>query len=719
MASQEISLSTLRRKRGNIIGQITALTKILDNSQDPNNYNESLITEYLDGLRKAWERFDDIQLDIEMLDHSEESRRFEIQGSYYAVTARAKQMIRNNEQIHTRTHCPGSPFTTVSAPMAIKLPEMRLSTFDGTLENWTSFYDLFSSMIDRNEDLTPVQRLQYLRSTLTGKAAACIQSLQTTDVNYLDAIETLKDKFDWPLVPTIATSIPGDQIDRTVLEIPKNLKLADPTFHRPAPIDMLLGAGTALSILSVGQIHLSKPHHPDLYLQKTMLGWVIGGSAPSLQQNQRVSCHANITPNTMLQCDLTRFWELEDGPQTRHYSDAETACEENFKHTITRNVEGRYIVALPFNQHKTKLGESKSIAHKRLMSLERKLRRDPALTIQYEAVLNDYLDQGYMSQVPDNKEGCYLPHHGVIKLSSQTTKLRVVFDGSAATSTGLSLNDALHTGPKLQNDLLYILLRFRTHQYVITGDIEKMYRQFLVRPEDRKYQQILWRDDDGEIKTYQLNTVTFGLSAAPYLAIRCLTQLAEDEGHRFNHASNIIKRDFYVDDLLTGTTTIEEAISLRNDLTSLLNSAGLHMRQWASNDRCLLEGLTEEHINKQIHLGDSSVIKTLGIVWNSTHDSITYTVKPIVHTTRVTKRMISSEIARIYDPLDLLGPVIIVAKLLLQELWTLKIDWDKSLPMTIHAKWLQYYTKLPLLNNVRFQRKVIISSATTALFTSY
>ncbi|XP_076383133.1 uncharacterized protein LOC143260696 [Megalopta genalis] len=184
------------------------------------------------------------------------------------------------------------------------------------------------------------------------------------------------------------------------------------------------------------------------------------------------------------------------------------------------------------------------------------------------------------------------------------------------------------------DDLLYILLRFRTHQYVITGDIEKMYRQFLVRPEDRKYQQILWRDDDGEIKTYQLNTVTFGLSAAPYLAIRCLTQLAEDE-----------------------------------------------------------EGLTEEHINKQIHLGDSSVIKTLGIVWNSTHDSITYTVKPIIHTTRVTKRMISSEIARIYDPLGLLEPVIIVAKL--------------------HAKWLQYYTKLPLLNNVRFQRKVIISSATT------
>ncbi|XP_076384394.1 uncharacterized protein LOC143263022 [Megalopta genalis] len=114
-------------------------------------------------------------------------------------------------------------------------------------------------------------------------------------------------------------------------------------------------------------------------------------------------------------------------------------------------------------------------------------------------------------------------------MSSDTTKLRVVFDGSAITSTGFSLNDTLHIGPKIQDDLFYILLRFRIHQYVITGDIEKMYRQFLVRPEDRRYQRILWRDTDNCVKTYELNTVTFGLSAAPYLAIRCLQQVAQDE----------------------------------------------------------------------------------------------------------------------------------------------------------------------------------------------
>jgi hypothetical protein len=93
-----------------------------------------------------------------------------------------------------------------------------------------------------------------------------------------------------------------------------------------------------------------------------------------------------------------------------------------------------------------------------------------------------------------------------------------VFDGSASNTTGGSLNDTLHTGPKLQEDLVNIRLKFRSHQYVLTGDIEKMYRQILVRPEDRKYQHILWSNSTGEVETYRLNTVTFGPSAAPYLA---------------------------------------------------------------------------------------------------------------------------------------------------------------------------------------------------------
>ena len=202
------------------------------------------------------------------------------------------------------------------------------------------------------------------------------------------------------------------------------------------------------------------------------------------------------------------------------------------------------------------------------------------------------------------------------------------------------------------------------------------------------------------------------MSAAPYLAIRCLTQLSQDEGHRFPYASKILRRDFYVDDALTGASTREEAFALREELTELLKLAELNVRQWASNDRSLLEGLPKESINSKLHLGESSTVKTLGIIWKSANDSISYAVKITPSPTCITKRYISSEIAKIYDPLGLLGPVIIVAKILLQKIWTLKIDWDESLPMSIDSEWTQYYSQLPLLNNTTFQRKTMVNLAT-------
>ena len=683
------------------------------------------------------------------------------------------------------------------------------------------------------------------------------------------------------IIPTISNFIPEELIDRKNLKIPRNIKLADPNFHRPAPVDMLLGAGPTLSMICVGQINLTTPNQPDLYLQKTRLGWIIGGSAPpapstsdrtgltppndtlrntppsgnnichastvedlpikrSFSQNDPPTCsdagHSSEVPSTCsdvchtstiedlpskrsfsqndpptcsdaghspevpstcsdacqalttkelptqynflqndpptcsdagqppevpstcsnvyyssssedpparrnvlsnpllnhpltcsdaatttpghsiasLQADLTRFWEIEEGPQVRRLSESDAACEEHFRRHTTRNSDGRYIVALPFNSKKPQLGESRTQAERRLLSLERKLQRDPDLKQQYHAVLQEYLDLGHLSEVKpqSSKPGFFLPHHGVIKSSSLTTKLRVVFDGSAVTSSGISLNDALHTGPKIQDDLLHILLRYRTYQYVLTGDIEKMYRQFLIREEDRAFQCILWRDTSGHLKKYHLNTVTFGLSAAPYLAIRCLKQLAQDEGHRFPKAAEILQRDFYVDDALTGAPTRKEALSMREELTQILQTAGLKIRQWASNDPYLLRDLPPDAINQQLYLGDSSTLKTLGIVWDATRDFIQYSVKTTTPPTRITKRYICSEVAKIYDPLGLLGPVIITAKLLLQKMWTMKVDWDESLPMDIHSEWTQYYAELPLLNNVVFKRNTIIKAAT-------
>ena len=322
------------------------------------------------------------------------------------------------------------------------------------------------------------------------------------------------------VIPTISSVVPDHPIDRSALQIPKNLRLADPTFHIPSPIEILLSSGPTLASLCIGQIKIPQSIDTALCLQKTRYGWVIGGS-PSAQSGT----HSFHTTTADLQTDLARFREIDEGPSTTHLSESELQCEEHFCNHVQRNKEGRYIVALPFNEKLPTLGTSKSVAMSRLASLSRWFQRDKQFEAAYSTVIQEYLDLGHMTKITYNRptNNCYyLPHRGVIKESSNTTKLRVVFDGSAISTTGVSLKDTLHTGPKLQEDLVEILLRFRSHQYVLTGDIEKMYRQILVRPEDRKYQLILWRNSNGEIETYQLNTVTFGLSAAPYLALRCL-----------------------------------------------------------------------------------------------------------------------------------------------------------------------------------------------------
>jgi hypothetical protein len=111
----------------------------------------------------------------------------------------------------------------------------------------------------------------------------------------------------------------------------------------------------------------------------------------------------------------------------------------------------------------------------RLSSLHHRSQRDKQLETAYRAVIQEYLDLGHMSKITStypSGDVYYLSHHGMVKESIDTTKLRVVFDGSASSTTGVSLNDTLHTGPKLQ-DLVSILLRFRSHQYVLTGDIGK------------------------------------------------------------------------------------------------------------------------------------------------------------------------------------------------------------------------------------------------------
>ncbi|XP_018302674.1 uncharacterized protein [Mycetomoellerius zeteki] len=191
------------------------------------------------------------------------------------------------------------------------------------------------------------------------------------------------------------------------------------------------------------------------------------------------------------------------------------------------------IVKLPFKEHApNSMGNSREVALKRLYGIERRLNRDPHLKIQYSEFMNEYLALGHMKLIDEQSDHCsesfYLPHHCVFKAIQGSSKIRVVFDASAKSSTGVSLNEALMVGPTVQQDLFSILLRFRTFRFVLTADIIKMYRQVMVHPSQTRYQRILWRNDSSSnVQAYELVTVTYGTSSASYLATRCLKWLAE------------------------------------------------------------------------------------------------------------------------------------------------------------------------------------------------
>jgi hypothetical protein len=127
--------------------------------------------------------------------------------------------------------------------------------------------------------------------------------------------------------------------------------------------------------------------------------------------------------------------------------------------------------------------------------------------------MQEYEELGHMNQISEDassveEELYYLPHHAVFKTSSRTTRT-LVFDGSCRSSYGLSLDSTLLVGPKIQQDLYSIVLRFRTYQTAFTADIAKMYRQVKIHPDERRLQRILWRNSVEEpLRTYELATVT-------------------------------------------------------------------------------------------------------------------------------------------------------------------------------------------------------------------
>lgn len=497
----------------------------------------------------------------------------------------------------------------------------------------------------------------------------------------------------------------------------EGLPLADPGYTNSAPLDIILDVGTVNACRKGGS---RDSPIPSIKADRTIFRWVIGGTdkASKGRRQHAPTCYRVSKAEEDLNLLIPNLWTPDQFPD-----DAPPMSMENqqvctsFKETHRRDEEGRYEVRLPWQECAPQLGPSREIALRRYRCSERSLQRQGRWN-EYHAAVEDYITQGHAELVPDEDLkkpthfSYYMPMHGVIKSTSTSTKLRPVCDASAKTESGASLNDCLLTGPSLYPPLTSIINSFRLHEIAMTADVTKMYRQISIALEDRDYHRFVHCDSGGVIRDYRMTRVTFGVKSSPYLASQVLQQVADDHQPEHPVAEKIVKHSFYVDDVLTGAETVEDAQYARKDLCALLDKGCFPLCKWRSNSKQLLDTIPEELRETSDHRivsASTDYQKTLGIHWSTAQDCL-FAASPAVQIEdTVTKRVLTSNVAKIFDPMGWFAPAVLPARIMVQQAWKLHLGWDEALPDPFLQNWKAWASTIPCIKEHPIPRHLGLS----------
>ena len=559
----------------------------------------------------------------------------------------------------------------------------------------------------------PLTKANLRFSGVSGAPCKPAKHCTEMEISNLEGTKTLQLKA--AVVPIVTELIPAQEM-APIDDLPHlaGLTLADPTFHIPGQIDILLGAKVFVDILTKQMV---KGFDGEPAAMETIFGWAIVGAVRSLEKyNTPIPVGvALLRPEDQILTDhFQQYWTSEQPEEPiRSISSIEQEVQQLYsKDTVYDSEKKLYTVKLPWDTAAPSLGESRAQALKRFHANEASMDRKGKLTECHEVIQN-YLDLEHAELIPASEplptQHNYLPYHYVMKQSSTTTKIRAVFDGSAITSSGVSLNNSLLVGPTLHPTLVRILLKFRHYPVAITADISKMYRAVELDKEARDVHRFLWRPDKYQaVQDYRMTRVTFGISASPYLAVRTLQQTAIDHGSKFPEATKHILSSFYVDDLIAGAATEEEASRLYNEIRQILEKGGFNICKWRSSSASVLHSIPTE-LQEKLHTKEvknehhPNQPKALGLEWDSDLDCMSPCISPPGNYVP-TKRGIAADVAKTFDAMGWIAPTTILMKMLQQKLWQLKISWDDDVPPDIkklHKKWRK---QLPLLTEMKIPR---------------
>ena len=346
----------------------------------------------------------------------------------------------------------------------------------------------------------------------------------------------------------------------------RDLEVRKPVEH--VEVGVLIGSDYYKELLLPLEHRIGKPGEPVWV--KTPLGWTIVGHVSETANacsiaNCVYTFHTTFTPEMRADELMRKMWDEEVVGITNQNKPL-TAEEVLAARKVAESrcyADGRYKVAIPWKDDEPLLHCNRTTAEDRLYSLEKHLQRRPDVAEKYCQVMEANKAKGYIRKLEpgeiDDGPSWYLPHFPVVREDKETTKVRIVYD-SAARYGGVSLNDTMVPGPKLQQDVFDVLLRFRSNPVALVADLTEMFSQVTMAKQDRRYHRFLWRglDLSKPPEVYEAMRLMFGDRASPYLAQYVFRQHAEDNRDDYPLAAAIILSQMYMDDIITSLETDDE-----------------------------------------------------------------------------------------------------------------------------------------------------------------
>ena len=481
---------------------------------------------------------------------------------------------------------------------------------------------------------------------------------------------------------------------------------------------------------------------------KTPLGWVLKGPEshhsdpkPAKRGRSFLLCHSQIPDymNGLKDSIITEDGEISPSDKGLEASDVDSLLswlrsnaevqEFGMRYSLEdvvsyelmnksiKYIDGHFQLPLLWRNSGIILPDSLPMAKRRLESVKRRLNRDKKLRSKYCAEMQALLNDGYIERVPEpgeekiapvEKRVWYVPHHPVLN-SNKPEKVRIVHD-CAAQSHGTSLNENLMKGPDYINSLMGVLLRFRSGKIAIVSDIKKMFFQVRCDPDHRDALRFLWYPDgnlDLEPVKYRMKVHLFGAKSSPSCAMFALLKTAKEFGKYFDpKVASVIRENFYVDDCLVSVDDEETGKRLVEDLVDLLSRGGFHLTKWLSTCDSVLQDIPlEERAQLKggaIDVSGGGSERVLGVKWCVKEDCFAYDVTwPEMPATR---RGLLSAYSSLFDPLGLVAPVVLEARLIFRSLCQQGLAWDDPIPRIEAGRWENWKEGLCALQDVRIAR---------------